>query len=57
MIALAVDVLRKPLLKHNLEGNCYQELRCDCCFKCHTHNQPRGSCIHCPPCEACEVER
>jgi hypothetical protein len=51
--------------RHNHSGNCWQkayECKKGCgkgnlCDVCHMHDNPRGECDECPPCEACEKER
>jgi hypothetical protein len=48
--------------KHTLTGNCweprviYECRRCGDtpCDVCHAHDEPRGSCGECPPCNACD---
>lgn len=49
---------------HNHLGNCWEDsrscLECGCenlCDTCHEHDQPRGECVECQPCDACDLER
>lgn len=47
--------------EHTLTGNCWADpYRCrfcgdgNLCDVCHDHDEPRGACSECPPCEACD---
>jgi hypothetical protein len=48
---------------HTKTGNCWKRAekcrRCgagNTCDVCHEHDEPRGECLTCPPCEACEMD-
>ena len=49
---------------HDGKGNCWERAYCcpkcsaesDLCDVCHEHDQPRGECLDCPRCPACDLE-
>jgi hypothetical protein len=51
------------VMKHNRTGNCwFASFNCwacsyELCTVCHEHEQPRGRCMYCDPCLACEESK
>ena len=52
--------------KHTKTGNCFDSwVRYSCkrcgpdvlCYACHDHDETRGRCSVCAPCQMCEVDR
>jgi hypothetical protein len=56
--ALKAHQTTPPILQHNHSGNCFRKSYvCHVCIPeycdvCHDHDQPRGECSECEPCEA-----
>lgn len=60
-----VAMTRNAAPKHTCSGNCWHKAgscryrgcraESNICDRCHRHDQPRGACMDCPNCSACDA--